>query len=79
MIIDDHWSFIGSSNLDARSLYLNYELDLEVLGRGFARQLRGYFEQDITCSEPLERDRFLRRGLVRRLGENAAALLTPIL
>lgn len=79
MIIDDHWSFIGSSNIDARSLYLNYELDLEVLGQGFAKQLRGYFEQDITCSELLERDRFLRRGLLRRLGENAAALLTPIL
>lgn len=34
--IDGIWAYVGSSNLDPRSLRLNFEVDLEVLDRGFA-------------------------------------------
>lgn len=36
LTIDGHWSYVGSSNLDPRSLRLNFEVDLEVLDNDFA-------------------------------------------
>ena len=40
MTVDGKWSYLGSSNLDARSLRLNFETDLEVFDTGFAEELR---------------------------------------
>ncbi len=39
MTIDGRWSYIGSSNLDPRSLRLNFEIDLEVVDRDFAEEI----------------------------------------
>jgi len=39
MIVDDHWVLLGSANWDARSLRLNFELNMECYGREFARQM----------------------------------------
>ena len=39
MIVDDHWVLLGSANWDARSLRLNFELDVEAYGRDFAGQM----------------------------------------
>lgn len=37
--VDGGWSYIGSSNIDPRSLRLNFELDLEVYDRGIAQEI----------------------------------------
>ena len=39
MTIDGVWSFVGSSNLDPRSLRLNFEIDIEVYDKKIAAQL----------------------------------------
>jgi cardiolipin synthase len=39
MIVDDHWVLLGSANWDARSLRLNFELNMECYGREFAHQM----------------------------------------
>ena len=39
MIVDDHWVLLGSANWDARSLRLNFELNVECYGREFAREM----------------------------------------
>jgi cardiolipin synthase len=39
MIVDGHWVFLGSANWDARSLRLNFELNLEAYGRDFAEKM----------------------------------------
>jgi cardiolipin synthase len=39
MIVDDHWVLLGSANWDARSLRLNFELNVECYGREFARDM----------------------------------------
>ncbi|GAA4166240.1 hypothetical protein GCM10023069_18730 [Shinella granuli] len=39
-VIDGAWSYIGSSNIDPRSLRLNFEVDIEVIDAGFARSHR---------------------------------------
>jgi cardiolipin synthase A/B len=39
MIVDSHWVFLGSANWDARSLRLNFELNVECYGREFADEM----------------------------------------
>lgn len=39
LCVDGTWAFVGSSNLDPRSLRLNFEIDLEVLDAGFADEI----------------------------------------
>jgi cardiolipin synthase len=41
MIVDSHWVLLGSANWDARSLRLNFELNVECYGRPFAREMEG--------------------------------------
>jgi cardiolipin synthase len=39
MIVDNHWVLLGSANWDARSLRLNFELNVECYGLEFAREM----------------------------------------
>jgi len=39
MIVDGHWVLFGSANWDARSLRLNFELNVEAYGREFANEM----------------------------------------
>lgn len=80
IVVDDAWSTVGSVNFDARSMALNFELNLEVVDAAFARRLRSYFADDFAVSTELDAKEFCRRPpLAHRLIENAAALFAPIL
>jgi cardiolipin synthase A/B len=39
MVVDSHWVLLGSANWDARSLRLNFELNVECYGRAFAQEM----------------------------------------
>jgi cardiolipin synthase len=43
VVVDGHWSYVGSSNLDPRSLRLNFEFDVEILDEDFARTISDKF------------------------------------
>ncbi|SBS29369.1 putative cardiolipin synthase YwiE [Marinomonas spartinae] len=45
VMIDDIWSFIGSTNWDARSLEFNFEINLECFDVGLNKQLTEFFLQ----------------------------------
>lgn len=45
--VDDAWSYIGSSNLDPRSLRLNFELDTEIYDRETAVSIRNRIDATI--------------------------------
>ena len=47
MIMDGHWVLLGSANWDARSLRLNFELNVECYSRGFARAMEQLIQQKI--------------------------------
>ena len=47
MIVDGHWVLFGSANWDARSLRLNFELNVECYGREFAQRMGLVFEQKL--------------------------------
>jgi cardiolipin synthase len=78
-VVDRAWCLVGSANWDARSLRLNFELDLECYSTGLAARLDGLFRDRLRESVPLTVDRIDERGLVTRLRDGAARLLTPYL
>jgi cardiolipin synthase len=79
MVVDRAWSFIGSANWDARSLRLNFELNLECYSTDLAARLDGLFRDRLRDSAPLTLDRIDRRGLASRLRDGAARLFSPYL
>ncbi|WP_300973390.1 phosphatidylserine/phosphatidylglycerophosphate/cardiolipin synthase family protein [Sphingomonas sp. LHG3406-1] len=52
LIIDDV-VHLGSANFDFRSLYLNLEMMLRIEDAGFAAQMRGYFERQLTEAQEI--------------------------
>jgi cardiolipin synthase len=49
-VIDGTWATIGTANMDYRSLFLNYELNLITRDGQPCRQLQVQFEEDLTES-----------------------------
>ncbi len=52
MTVDDAWSYTGSSNLDPRSLRLNFELDTEIYDRATARAISARIDATIAAAVP---------------------------
>ena len=50
MIVDGHWVLFGSANWDARSLRLNFELNVECYGRDVARAMETVVQQKLRVA-----------------------------
>ena len=79
MVVDSAWSFIGSANLDPRSLRLNFEFNVECYGKDLAIQLDEYIDQRIANASPVTTAFLDRRSLAVKLRDGAARLLSPYL
>jgi cardiolipin synthase len=68
-VVDEHWSTVGSSNLDPTSLGLNYEANIFALDREFNASLRTSLERLISrsCREVTQGERPAARGARRAL------------
>lgn len=53
MTVDGRWTYVGSSNLDPRSLRLNFEIDLEVLDVGFASAVAERIQAALESARPV--------------------------
>lgn len=53
LTIDGAWSYVGSSNMDARSLRLNFELDIEVYCHTLAKEIETKIDREIEKAEPV--------------------------
>ena len=79
MVIDEEWAIIGSSNLDERSMRLNFELSLLVLQPECNRELAQIFLNTLAASKEIDREAFARRPLSERLLESTLRPLSPVL
>ncbi len=79
MTVDDSLALLGSSNLDIRSFYLNFELNVLMYGPQITHELRFAQQSYLNASKPLSLDAWRRRPRWRRYTQHAAALLSPIL
>lgn len=66
-LADDHWSTVGSSNLDSMSLRLNLEVNAIVEDRAFNEALARLFEDDLERCVEVEWRWFRYRPLLDRL------------
>ena len=58
-VVDD-LVFIGSSNFDVRSLYLNLEVMLRIRDSRFADAIRAYVDREIIDCERITPERYAR-------------------
>ena len=79
MIVDGHWVSFGSANWDARSLRLNFELNVEAYGSEFARQMETLFEKKIRTAREVTLAEADRRSLPAKLRDAFARLFSPYL
>lgn len=78
LTIDDDVAVIGSSNMDMRSFYLDYEVSLMVLGTDFVDQLqevaRGYRE----VSQRVDPEQWPHRPVLARYVDNVMRLTSAL-
>ncbi|MBX9458454.1 MAG: cardiolipin synthase [Rhizobium sp.] len=79
LTIDGEWSYVGSSNLDPRSLRLNFEVDLEVLDAGFAAEIDKRFAAALASAHRVTLQELRRRPFLLRLAEKILWLGSPYL
>ncbi|QPC91159.1 phosphatidylserine/phosphatidylglycerophosphate/cardiolipin synthase family protein [Mesorhizobium sp. INR15] len=77
--IDGLWAYVGSSNLDARSLRLNFEIDLEVLDAEFAQEIDARIAAAIETSAPVTLEALRARPFIIRLFDRILWLGSPYL
>ncbi|MCX8996450.1 phospholipase D-like domain-containing protein [Rhizobiaceae bacterium BDR2-2] len=79
LTIDGRWSYTGSSNLDGRSLRLNFEIDLEVYDSAFAAQVERRIDAAIAEARPVTLEALRNRPFPVRLMERILWLGSPYL
>jgi len=77
--IDGAWSYVGSSNLDPRSLRLNFELDVEIYSRAMARELEQRIDAEIEGADAVTLDTLASMSFLKRLRNKIIWLASPYL
>ncbi|MBI3929075.1 MAG: cardiolipin synthase [Armatimonadetes bacterium] len=79
VLIDDRYAWVGSANMDNRSMRLNFEGNLVVKGSRFARDVETMLIQDMENSRLVLEGDYQRRSLPFKIAVQLARLFTPIL
>lgn len=79
MSVDDAFAGLGTSNMDVRSFYLNFEVNVLMYGREVTAKLRAQQIMYINDSRQLTIEEWEKRPATTRYMNAAAALLSPIL
>ncbi len=79
MTIDGRWSYVGSSNLDPRSLRLNFEIDLEVMDAAFSHQVSERIRPLLSTAEPVTLAGLRSQPFFKRLANRIFWLGSPYL
>lgn len=75
--VDDYWALVGSSNWDARSLELNFEINLECIDSSFNRELAGIVGNKLSKATPISHP--LHHHFIFKLRNNFCRLFSPYL
>ena len=77
--VDDSFALLGSSNIDMRSFYLNYEITVLLYGPHVTHQVRLAQARYLDSARLVDSAGWFRRSQFKRIIDNAAALLSPLL
>lgn len=78
IVIDDHVSTVGTTNMDIRSFKLDYEVNAFVYNTEFAFECRDTFLTDIEACKRINKDEFYHRGIWHRLCESICRFISPL-
>ncbi|MGK6340775.1 cardiolipin synthase [Chryseobacterium sp. DT-3] len=79
MIIDDHFSCVGTANMDVRSQELNFEVNALVFNKEINEKLQNLFHEDMNDSEEIFLDSWRKRPKHKVFFEHLARLLSPLI
>ncbi len=79
MVVDGHWSLVGSTNWDARSLRLNFEYNVECYDPAFAARLEAIIDAKLEGATRLNASALGSRPFPIKLRDGLARLLSPYL
>lgn len=79
VVIDGLWSFIGSSNWDARSLELNFEINVECYDAKLGAHLGEFFDSKKKNAKLVDRHDIDNLSVIKRLRNNFFRLFSPYL
>lgn len=77
--VDDGWALVGSSNWDARSLRLNFEVDIEVYDRPFSTRIGQHIDREIEKAIPITRETLKSMSFIKQLRNKIIWLASPYL
>ncbi|MBB1127004.1 cardiolipin synthase [Thiospirillum jenense] len=79
MLMDMTWCFFGSANWDARSLRLNFELNVECYDVALSNTLNQLFETKLATAREVRIEELRTRPLPIKLRDGVARLFSPYL
>jgi cardiolipin synthase len=79
MVVDGAWTLLGSANWDARSLRLNFELNVECYSIEFGARMEGLVQARLNAAQRVTMDEINARPLPVKLRDGAARLFAPFL
>ena len=79
MVVDGAWTLLGSANWDARSLRLNFELDIECYSVEFGARMAGLVQARINTARQVTLEEIRARPLAVKLRDGTARLFAPFL
>jgi cardiolipin synthase len=79
LVVDGAWTLLGSANWDARSLRLNFEVNVECYSVELGAHMDGLIQARIGQSQPLSLAQINERPLWIKLRDGAARLFAPYL
>lgn len=79
LLADKQYAQVGSANIDPRSLRLNFELNMEVMGDEIIQTLHNYLEKIISQSKSISLDEVDNRSLPVRIRDAFFWLFMPYL
>ena len=79
MVVDAEWTLFGSGNWDARSLRLNFELNVECYSRELGHRMDELVRLRRAESKPVTLERLNGRALPVKLRDGVARLFAPLL
>ncbi|HEV3010190.1 MAG TPA: phospholipase D-like domain-containing protein [Burkholderiales bacterium] len=79
MVVDGAWTLLGSANWDARSLRLNFELNVECYSVELGAHMEGLVQARINAARPVTLADIHARSLPVKLRDGVARLFAPFL
>lgn len=79
IVVDDMVFCYGTANMDIRSFALDFEVNAIVYDEEKAKEMVGYFHQDMECSKQITKNKYQSRSLFIRFKEQVSRLLSPLL